>query len=516
MRSKIRKITKRNGNPEYVYSKRWYTLVVLCLSLMVVMVGNTALNVALPVLAMDLSATNSQLQWMVDAYSLVFAGLLFTAGAIGDKYGRKGILQAGLVTFAAGAIYAGILADTANDLILARVIMGIAGALIMPATLSILTNIFPAKERARAVGIWAGISGAAVALGPLLTGYVLEHFSWHMVFLINTPLIAIALISGAFLIPKTIDPEHTKIDLPGALLSIVGLVSLVYSIIEAPHKGWLSLETLAVMALGLATLGLFIWWEKRTKHPMLDIDLFKIPAFSVSSLVLTLVFFALMGIFFNLSQLLQLIYQYSPLESAIRMLPMAFTMMVFAPLAPKFVERFGKRRPVGTGMLMVALGTFFMSSIGIDSPYLQIMLSMMLVSAGMAIAMSPTTDLLMSAVPKNRAGMGSAMNDTTRELGASLGIAILGSILASSYSSKISPLLDQLPAMAKDAAQQSLAGALGVAQRIGGDAGQQLSFMAKQAWVDSYQVSLMIGAIIVAIAALITFRFLPDKSVDDK
>lgn len=513
LRSKLKMIKRKDYIPEDVYRRRWYTLGVLCLSLLVVMVGNTSLNVALPVLAKDLQASNSQLQWMVDSYSLIFAGFLFTAGAIGDRFGRKGILQAGLVLFGFASIYAGTLAESSGSLIAARAVMGLAGAMIMPATLSILTNVFPAKERARAVGIWAGISGAGVAFGPLLTGFVLEHFSWHAVFLINVPIIILTLITGVFLVPRTADPDHTNLDPVGAGLSIVGLVSLVYAIIEGPHHGWLSLETLGIAALGLATLGLFVWWESRNKHPMLDVKLFRIPAFGVSSLVLTLVFFAMMGIFFNMSQLLQLVFGYTPFESAVRMLPMAFAMMVAAPLSPLLVEKFGKRRPVAAGMLLVAIGTLLLSRIGVDSSYWHLVGSMIVVSIGMSIAMSPTTDLLMSAVPRNRAGMGSAMNDTTRELGASLGIAIMGSILASQYSNKIAPVVAQVPEAARSFVEQSLAGALVVAEKAG-PAGEPLALAAKQAWIHSYQFSLVIGACIVAIAAFIAYIGLPDKSAD--
>lgn len=513
MRTKLKIIKRKDYIPKKVYERRWITLGVLCLSLIVVMVGNTALNVALPILARDLNATNSQLQWMVDSYSLVFAGLLFTAGAVGDRFGRKGILQLGLILFGLASLYAGTLATSANDLIWARAIMGAAGAMIMPATLSILTNIFPRKERARAVGIWAGVSGAGVAFGPLLTGFVLEHYSWHSVFLINIPLIIITLIAVAILVPRTADPDHTHLDLLGAVLSIVGLVALVYSIIEAPHHGWLSAETLGVGFAGILTLSVFVWWELRTKHPMLDVRLFKRPAFGVSALTLTLVFFALMGVFFNMSQLLQLVFDYSPLESAVRMLPIAFTLMFSAPLAPRLVEKFGKRRPVAIGMLIVALGIFLLSRIGIDSSYLSLVGCMVLVAFGMGITMAPTTDLLMSAVPKNRAGMGSAMNDTTRELGASLGIAVLGSLLASQYSSKIAPIAAQVPEATRSFVEQSLAGALTVA-RTAGPQGDFLALAAKAAWISGYQYSLVIGAIIITVASIIVYKGLPETSHD--
>lgn len=509
-------IRRKNYIPEDVYKKRWYILGVLCLSLLVVMIGNTSLNVALPVLSQDLGATNSQLQWLVDSYSLVFAGFLFTAGALGDRYGRKGIMQAGLVLFGLASAAAAFLVDSASALIVVRAVMGLAGAMIMPATLSILTNIFPAKERARAVGIWAGVSGAGIAIGPLLTGYLLQHFTWHSVFLINIPIILVALVAGAILVPRTADPSHTNLDPVGAALSIVGLVSVVYALIEAPGHGWLSPETLLLGGFGLAIMGLFVWWElKKKDHAMLDVRLFEIPAFGVSSLTLTLVFFALMGAFFSFSQLLQLVYEYSPLESAVRMLPMAFTMATVAPLSTRLVERFGKRRTVSAGMLLVASGMFFVSLLGVHTPYIWLALSMVVMAAGMATAMSPTTDLLMSAVPRNRAGMGSAMNDTTRELGGALGIAVLGSLLASQYSSKIAPAVMALPDKAKEIAGQSLAGALAVGHQVGGSAGVAIVDASKEAFMSGLGFSLTVGAIIVVLAAAIAFRGLPDKAHDE-
>lgn len=514
LRSKIRVVRDKNRIPETIYARRWKTLIVLCFSLMVVMIGNTALNVALPSLARDLQASNSQLQWLVDSYSLVFAGTLFTMGALGDRFGRKGILQAGLVLFASGSLYAGIVAETANQLIGARAVMGLAGAMIMPATLSILTNVFPAKERAKAVGIWAGVSGGGVAFGPLLTGYILQHFSWHAVFLINIPIIALTLLAGVFLVPRTADPDHSQLDPVGAGLSIAGLVLLVFAIIEAPANGWLSSHTLLIGGLGVIALALFVWWERRNKHPMLDITLFKKPAFGVSSLVLILVFFALMGVFFNMSQLMQLVFGYTPLSAAVRMLPVAFTMMLVAPQSPNLVKKIGKRKTVALGMFSIALGTFLLSRISPDTPYVLFALCMITMALGMSLAMSPTTDLLMSSVPKNRAGMGSAMNDTTRELGGALGIAVLGSLLASQYGSKIVNVVANLPDAAKQAAEQSLAGALQVAQAIGGEQGTAIAGAAKDAWMSGYHFSLTISSLLIFVAACIAFKFLPDHSSD--
>lgn len=511
---KLKFVKRKDYIPEKVYKQRWSILGVLCLSLLIVMIGNTSLNVALPTLSRELSATNAQLQWLVDSYSLVFAGFLFMAGAIGDRFGRKGILQAGLVLFAGSAAYAAFGVDTANQLIVARAFMGLAGAMIMPATLSILTNVFPPKERAKAVALWAGVSGGGTAFGPLLSGFVLEHYSWHAVFLINIPLIIVTLVLGAILIPRTADPSHTKLDIPGSLLSVVGLVSIVYAIIEAPSHGWLSFETISVALFGFIAMATFVWWQLRAKHPMLDVRLFKRPAFGVSSLVLILVFFSLMGMFFNMSQLLQLVYAYTPLEAAVRMLPLSFAIVIASVISPRLVNKFGKRRVVSGGMLIVALGVVVLSTLTVTPDYLRLVSAMVIAAFGMGLSMSPTTDLLMSAVPRSRAGMGSAMNDTTRELGGSLGVAILGSLLASRYASEVAGAVSNLPGAAKGVAESSLAGALTVAQKLPGEAGLMLADASKTAWMSGFRFSLIVGAIVIATSSIIAFVWLPDKADD--
>ncbi|MBI2705513.1 MAG: MFS transporter [Actinobacteria bacterium] len=499
-------------DPE-VYRRRWWTLAVLCLSLLIIMVGNTSLNVALPVLSDKLGATNSQLQWMVDAYSLIFAGLLFTAGNLGDRYGRKGILQLGLVLFAASTAYAAFVAGSAGQIIGARVVMGAAAAMVMPATLSIITNVFPRDERAKAVAMWAGISGAGTAFGPLMSGFLLERFSWNAVFITNLPLIVVALVAGYFFVPRLPVRHDTPLDLVGALLSAASLSLVVYTLIEAPSSGWTSAATLLTGTVGLFLLAGFILWELRVESPMLDVRLFRIGAFGVSSLVLTLVFFALMGSFFSMSQLLQLVYGYSPLSAALRLAPISIALVIAAPRSAKLAARYGKRRVVAGGMWLVAGGIAVMSLIGTDANYLLLLAGLMIMATGMGLAMSPTTDLLMSAVPRDQAGMGSAMNDTTRELGGSLGVAVFGSLLASKYAATIAPSIGALPAEAQDVASSSLAGALGVSQRMG-ESGQALAGAARDAWMSGFRFSLVVGAIIVTAAGILAFRFLPDQAAD--
>ncbi|CAN5422259.1 MFS transporter [soil metagenome] len=499
-------------DPE-VYRKRWWTLGVLCLSLLIIMIGNTSLNVALPSLSEQLHATNSQLQWMVDAYSLVGAGLLFAAGNFGDRYGRKGILQAGLVLFGFATAYAAMFAETATQLIGARIFMGAGAAMVMPATLSIITNIFPSHERAKAVAAWAGISGGGAAIGPLLSGFVLEHYSWNAVFAVNVPFVIVALVLGAIFVPRSKGESGTPLDLLGAVLSAVGLSVVVYAIIEGPTHGWLSATTLLTASVGLLAIAAFVVHELRTEHPMLDVRLFRIGAFGVSSLILTLVFFALMGTFFSMSQMLQLVWGYSPLEAAVRLIPISVAMMIAAPQSAKLAARFGKRRVVAAGMWMVAGGVLVVSMIGVSPNYLVLVAGLFVMAFGMGTAMSPTTDLLMSSVPRKQAGMGSAMNDTTRELGGSLGVAIFGSLLASKYAAGLSGSLDSVPAGAQDAVSGSLAGALRVSSDAG-DSGRALADAARTAWVSGFKFSLIVAAVVVAVAGLIAWKFLPDQAFD--
>ncbi|HZQ79806.1 MAG TPA: MFS transporter [Acidimicrobiia bacterium] len=493
------------ADPE-AHPRRWVILGVLCTSLLLVMQGNTALNLALPKIAESIGLSSSAMQWIVDVYSLVFAGLLFTTSTVGDRFGRKGVMQAGLALFGLASGYAAFVAGSAGALIAARALMGLAGAMIMPSTLSILTNVFPAHERPKAIAVWAGIAGGGAALGMILNGFILEHFSWHSVFVLNLPLAVGALAVGAVIIPRSKDPNGGRIDLLGAVLSTAGVASLVYGLIEAPTHGWLSGETLAFLAAGLTALGLFVAWQLRTAEPMLDVRLFRKPAFGVSSLTLTMVFFALMGIFFSISQLFQLVMGYGTFESALRSSPIFVAMILVAPQAPTIAKRIGTRRTVAGGLVLVAAGIGILSQLADVPSYAQVAGGMVVMAVGMALAMSPTTGLLMSAVPRNRAGMGSAMNDTTRELGGSLGIAVLGSVMASNYAAHVAKAVVGMPAQAAAAVKSSLAGGLTVAAQTGNGT---LAATAKSAFMSGLTLSMVVGAVIILAAAALAFFGLP-------
>jgi EmrB/QacA subfamily drug resistance transporter len=499
-----------------VYARRWAILGLLCTSLIIVIVGNTSLNVALPRLADDLKASTSELQWMVDSYSLVFAGMLLTAGALGDRYGRKGALQVGLVLFALGALAAAF-ADGSAQIIGARALMGFGGAFVMPSTLSILTNVFPPHERAKAIAIWAGVSGAGAAVGPIASGFLLEHFWWGSVFLVNLPIILTALVLGRGLLPKSSDPTGAPLDFVGAGLSIVGLAALVYAIIEAPNHGWGSAATIGWFVAAAVVLGLFALWERSRDEPMLNLHFFADRRFSVSSGGITLIFFSMFGTLFLMTQYFQLVLGYSPLEAGVRLLPMSVVMATLAPQTPKLVVRFGANRVGGGGLATLAVGLATLALVGTDTSYLQLTVTLMVMAAGMALTMSPLTAQLMSSVPPAKAGVGSAMNDTTRELGGALGVALLGSLVTSRYAASIGDALSGVAEPVREIARSGLAGAVSLAddpERFGDlpiDAAtaRQIKAAGQDAFVDGLSLSAIVAAVVVAIGAVVVHRLLP-------
>ena len=496
------------------YDRRWIALGVLCMSLLVVGLDNTILNVALPRLSADLDATTSQLQWIIDGYTLVFAGLLLTTGSIGDRYGRRSALSVGLLIFVAGSI-ASAFATTPEMLIGTRSVMGIGAALIMPATLSLLTNIFTdPSERAKAIGIWAGVSGIGVAIGPMLGGWLLEHFSWGSVFLVNVPVVAIALPAGYFLLPDSKAANSPKLDVLGAALSIVALVSLVWAIIEAPAKGWTSPEVLGAFAIGAVTLAVFIWWQTTTEHPMLDIKFFKNPRFSAANLAVTLTFFAMFGSMFVITQFMQFVLGYSPLEAGIRSVPLALMLMLVAPQSTRLVRRVGTKLVVAGGLATVAVGLAVASTATPELGYF----GRILLGLGIALAMAPATESIMGSLPRDKAGVGSAMNDTTRQVGGALGVAVIGSVFASQYAPAMAAKLAgiPLPSAALDAATDSIGGAFAVAAQAGGNPDQidtplgvQIADAARDAFSASMGRGLLVSAGIALVGALVALVFLP-------
>ena len=499
--------------PPHVHERRWLILGVLCLSLLIIVMDNTILNVAIPSLIRDLDATNSEVQWIVDSYILVFAGLLLTTGSLSDRFGRKGALQLGIVLFGIGSA-AAALSDSATQLIFTRAFMGIGGALIMPSTLSILTNVFrDPKERGRAIAIWAGFSGIAVAVGPITGGLLLEHFSWHSVFWVNIPVGAVALVAGAFVVPTSRDPRKTRLDPIGAVLSIVGLASLLFGIIEGPVKGWTHGSVVAGFAVAALALGGFVAWERRTDHPMLDMSVFRNPRFSAASGTITFTFFALFGSLFLMTQYWQLVHGYSALEAGVRLLPHAATMMIVAPLSARFVEKAGTKRVVFAGLTLVVTGLLLLSTIGPDTRYVVVISYFVVMACGMGMTMAPATESVMGSLPREKAGVGSAVNDTTRQVGGALGVAIIGSVVSSAYANRIADAAASagLDSATAATAEESLGKAQEIAGTLGTGAGSFLAD-ANQAFVDSLSIGLRISAAVVFVTALMAWRFLPARA----
>lgn len=446
------------------HHRRWWTLAVMNLCLLLTVVDHTILNVALPTLARDLGASGSQLQWIVDSYVLVFAGLLLPAGALGDRFGRRGALYAGLVVFALGSTL-GMFADTATTLIAARAVMGAGAALIMPATLSIITNVFTEPtERGRAIALWATVGGAAMAIGPVVGGWLLEHFAWNSMFVINIPAAAVAIVAVAAVVPTSRDPETPPLDITGAFLSIAGLTALIWAIIEGGESGWTHASTVSGFTIATVSLVTFAVWERRTPNPMLDLTFFSNCRFSAASLTVMLGYFSMFGAMFLLTQLLQFVLGYSALGAGVRILPFALMMAAFAPVSARLVEAFGTKVVVVGGMTLLAAGLLWAASLGNGSTYGDFLPTMMVMGGGVALTWAPATEAIMGALPPSKAGVGSAVNDTVREVGGALGVAVLGSLVAGRFTSHIVATTRSLPDPARESASDSLGGALRVAK----------------------------------------------------
>jgi EmrB/QacA subfamily drug resistance transporter len=495
-----------------VYTRRWWILAVLCLSLLIVGIDGTIVNVALPSLVRELGATSSQLQWIVDAYTLVFASFLLVAGSTGDRYGRKPTLLVGLVIFGGGSL-ASALAGSAGVLIATRAIQGFGAAFIMPSTLSILTNVFPPAERGRAIGIWAGIG---VAIGPITGGYLLEHFWWGSIFLVNVPIIIVAVAGTLVIVPNSRDEHAPPLDLVGTVLSVLTLLTLLYAIIEGPSHGWTDPVIVAAFVIGGLLLAAFIAWELHSDHPILDVTFFKNPRFSAASAAITLVFFSMFGALFFLSQYLQFVLGYDALQSGVRLLPVAFALVIAAPLSSLLVGRIGTKFVVTSGLTLVAAAMWLFSTVTTTSGYGPVALVLLILGVGMGLAMAPATDSIMGSLPPEKAGVGSAVNDTTREVGGALGVAILGSITASSYSASIaaSPVYKAAAgqsAAAGAAIKDSVGGAAEVAAHLPANLAAAVTDAANVAFVDALSHTVVIAALIALAGAIVALIFLPSR-----
>jgi DHA2 family multidrug resistance protein-like MFS transporter len=494
-----------------IHHRRWFLLGIMCLSLVMVVMAVSGLNVAIPSIQASLDATATDLQWIIDSYAIVFAGLLLTAGAMGDRFGRKRALQGGLVLFGTGSAI-GTFADSVELIIAGRVIMGIGAAFIMPATLSIISAVFPPDERSKAIAVWAGFAGAGGALGPLVVGFLLTDWWifpaswWGAAFLVNVVTVVIVLTAVTIWSPRSKDDTATPLDPFGATLSIVGLAALLYGIIEGPVKGWTSAEVLVAFAVAAVGLASFVAWERRAEHPMLPMRYFRNFGFSLGSGVITFAFFVMFGFFFLMTQFLQFVRSYSPLDAGVATLPLAVALVAVSPRSAALSARLGVTTVISGGFAFVTAGFVLMANVDASSPYWMIAIALVLLGIGMGVTVAPATGSIMAAVPLNKAGIGSAVNDTTREVGGALGIAVLGSIANSVYRSGIdTDTLAALPPEVADTAGESVGAALAVAGRLPGATGAELASAARDAFTTAFNTALGSSAAVAAIIGLIVF-----------
>ncbi len=486
----------------------------LLLAAFAINLDTTIVNVALPTLVRELHASNSQLQWIVDAYNLVFAALLLTSGSLSDRLGRKGMLLCGLAIFGLGSL-AGGLTSTAGQLIVARCVMGIGAAMVFPATLSLISNVFTERgERARAIGLWGATAGAAVALGPIVGGWLLERFSWPSIFFAMAPVAALAAAFVASSAPLSRDPHAPRTDRGGFVLSTAAMALLVFTIIEAPSHGWSSSRSLAGFALAVILFGAFITWERRVQSPMLDVSLFANPRFTAASGSVTIAFFALFGFIFLMTQFFQFLKGYGPLSTGIHLLPVASAVGISSVLGTKLAVRFGTKLIVAGGLLMVACFYAWVSSASASLGYGTIAMQMVLFGTGMGFTSAPATEAIMGVVPTDKAGVGSAVNDATRLLGGTLGVAIIGSVYASLYGSRLAAALPgALPAQLARAAHSSVGAALEVSARLG-HAGRPALAAAvhdatSSAFFHGFSAGNLVAAAIAAAGAVMAVALLP-------
>jgi EmrB/QacA subfamily drug resistance transporter len=497
-------------------ARRGFALAALCTAALVISLDTTIVNVALPSLVRQLHASTTNLQWVVDAYSLVFAALILTAGSLGDRLGRKGTLIVGLGLFGAASL-AGSAGTTVHQLIAARAVMGLGAALIFPATLSLISNIFTERaERARAIGLWGATTGVGIAMGPIVGGWLLGRFWWGSVFLLMAPVAAAVAMLVAAVVPPSRDPRTPPVDWAGLVLSSAGMGALVFTIIEAPDWGWGSARTIAGFAASVAVLAGFVWVERRRRYPMLDVGLFTNPRFTAASGAVTVAFFALSGFIFLVTQYFQFLKVYSPLTTGVRLLPVAISVAVSSLVGTRAAVRVGNKLVVTSGLVLLCGAFLWISTASGATPYLEIAGQMILLGMGMGLTSAPATEAIMGVIPKEKAGVGSAVNDATRLLGGTLGVAVIGSVSASLYaSSLIAALPAGLPRTTVEAAKGSVGGAIVASQHLSqgglGPVASQLRTAAVNGFLHGFAAGSLVAGAVAAAGAVLAWFVLPAR-----
>ncbi|WLW50705.1 MFS transporter [Streptomyces sp. YU58] len=498
------------------YARRWWALLVLCLSLLITVMANTSLIVAAPSMTTDLGLSSSDLQWVVDSYTVPYAALMLVLGAIGDKYSRRGALVLGLLLFAGGSVVGSMVDETAL-VIVARAIMGVGAAVVMPATLSLVVATFPRSERTKAVTAWAATSGLAVAVGPLVSGWLLEDHAWGSTFLINVPIALLGVLGALALVPPSKAQGMGRIDYVGGLLSIVTVGSLIYAAIEGPHSGWGAGPVTAAVVAGVG-LAAFVAWELRHPQPMLNVRKFALRPFSGSMLAVLFFFFGMFAVIYYVTQFLQFVLGYGSLDTGVRLLPLAGAVFLGSALTGVLTPKLGVKPMVVTGLAIGTAGMFLLTQIDKGSTYGDLLPPMMMLGLALGLAISPATDTIMGSFPESELGVGGGANDTALELGGALGIAVLGSLLGTAYRDELTDLVgNRLPPEAMETAKDSVGAGLAVAQRVGQDpsAGPQQAQAAvdavHQAFAHGVAQTSLIGGIIMAAGTLIVLAVMPGR-----
>jgi len=492
---------------------RWAALSILCVTLLLVSLDLTILNVALPSIVRSLHATSSQLQWIVDAYAVAFAGLLLTLGALGDRIGRKWVFLAGLLVFSAGSAFSAW-SGSVGWLMAGRVVMGVGAAALMPCTLSILTNVFSTdRDRGRAIGIWSATAGLGVAIGPILGGFLLVHYWWGSVFLINVPIAAVGGLAAIFVVPNSRNARPKRPDPVGMLLSLLGFGVLLWAIIEAPGRTWGAPPITGALAASAALIAGFIVWEHRRTDPMLPVSFFRNRRYSAAIASLALVIFALLGLLFLMTQYLQFVLGFSAFQAGLAIGPVALVLLVTAPFSAVLARRIGTKSVIVPGLLLIAAGLGFLSQTAIGDGYRWCLPFFLLIGCGVGLALAPSTDSVMGSVPKDEAGVGSATSDTSIQVGGALGVAVLGTALNLRYQHLMTAMISHhtVPSAIRDVILGSLGGALQVAARIPGPTGAALADAARRSFVSGMDLGLLIAAIVVAAAACVVLLALPQR-----
>jgi EmrB/QacA subfamily drug resistance transporter len=486
----------------------------LLLAAFVINLDTTIVNVALPTLVRELHASNSQLQWLVDAFNLMFAGSVLAFGSLSDRFGRKGMLLAGLSVFGLASLAGGLM-DSPGALIAARAVMGVGAAMVFPATLSLLTNVFTERgERARAIGLWGAITGVAIALGPIVGGWLLQALGWRSIFFAMTPIAAIAGVLVARYVPTSRDPHAARTDRGGFALSTTMIGLLVYTIIQAPTYGWGSTRTLVSFALTAMLAAAFVAWEHRSEQPMLDLSLFANSRFTAASASVAISFFALSGFIFLVTQYFQFLKGYGPLSTGVRLLPVASFVAISSILGTKLAVRLGTKLVVASGLFLMAAFYLWVTSASVHTSYATIAAQMVVLGTGMGLTSAPATEAVMGVVPKAKAGVGSAVNDTTRLLGGTLGVAVIGSVYASLYTSRLTSLLPTgLPGSLGRTAHASVGAALTVAGGVAHGGHPALSLAvhnaASTAFFGGFSSANLVAAGVAAVGAVMALTLLP-------